>query len=755
MYQEIINNINFETYQNKENPFESSFLETNTPKRNYYCTDEKYTGQYSLSETRVGINVEFFGSGKTQKAINHYKETKQNIIIVNPTRSLINDVSNRFQKENIPMKSHLYLNKLKQLGNYSGCINTTLESMIHIDFQLHRDTIFIFDEFSTILNQCFSSINNSRRDRMLQALKRIFTHHKVEVFDALLNESDYNLICDLVGRKDEISVISNRNYMPPRREIYNYNSLGTVQEKIKSLLKNPSENVLVLCDVVKESNVILSMLDYLNDSEKINLCRDTRESLLSAQTIDKLVQDNKPRILAISPTGFVGLNISTRHFTHVILIAMNKAIKDYRLYIQAIHRERDYSIPLHIYSQREDEILSIKKTTESILEETNRRERALNMLFPAIISKEGIWETREDYKPFKTYIAENRALYEINRKTGVANYIISYYSSFKQEDGLQWYFVNHVDKQTDRFKPPAGVIETKEEKKERLKKIELIDKEVYENLKIERSERDLTKEEESLMAKFELSEKLNIDYTSLDRQDKINAVYDFTVNSNHINKIANRILAFTTPDNELYVNEKIDNELKGVSLNPSSMLLEKVLVKNVLKEFKDREFTKLDLTDSLIQNLSLATGKDFGLRWNEKFLKTSTYKEILSKTGGLSSLALDYAKEIAGGNNATIMTVYKYEFDLVKTKEITRWNKSHGTNYNVNGFPKSKKLGKLIIEKQSKFLKKIQAKYIVSNVDALSDVLINWGIKIEQVSKSGDIRKYKLNTTLLETFVII
>lgn len=711
-------------------------LESFQKKSSSFIIADRYTSDWYFQEERIGINTEFFGSGKTQKAINHYKRTEQKIIIINPTRSLISDVTARFKSDDIQIKNHLTLSKENiNIDDWDYSINITLESLPNIDFSKHTETMFIFDEFSTIMNQLFSSINRDRRDSMLECLRHLFRHHKIQVFDALLKDREYDLIKELAGDEKDIGVFGNNYYIPPKRKIFGYTSHGRIQKEIKDVMQDENNNVLLLCDTVRESKTIIDMLDFVEDTSKVNLCSETRQDILNDCSINDFVVKHKPRFMAISPTGFVGLNINEKHFTHVFIIAVNNKIKDWRMYIQAIHRERNYTTPLHIYSSIEEIPIDMKTDSTEIKADIKKRQDKLNNLLPKFINKDGHWITRNEYLPFFDYLVESDVCRNKNKIIGVTRYIIDFYNKYIDEKtGKRIFWIDWVNETEEKIKPKKSSIETKDEKRQRLCDIELISKIDFDKLKNEQSGRDLTTEEKQKMNKFTLSENLCVGYTGIDTLERVNAIYDFSVNENLVYRISKNILAFNTPDVELISNERLDYENQGVSIRPRSQFLEKKFIEKILAEFREKEFDKHDISTELIDDLEVVTGLDFGVRFNDKIINTRHFRELKRKTG-LTSLALDYAKQISSGNRDTIIELYKEEIgDLVA--------KISSSNTFLDSFK----------AKVDRFIRQKVENFTVSHVKILASILKNWAISIENTAQKRTGRLYKLNTEIFDIY---
>ena len=93
-----------------------------------FRTGQRFISEYEF-EKRVNIFITYFGSGKTQLAINEFRRTNQKFVFVTLTRALLNDTIGRLREEGIEVKSHMEVNEESDLFYYENNLLTCLESL--------------------------------------------------------------------------------------------------------------------------------------------------------------------------------------------------------------------------------------------------------------------------------------------------------------------------------------------------------------------------------------------------------------------------------------------------------------------------------------------------------------------------------------------------------------------------------------------------------------------------------------------------
>ena len=714
-----------------------------------FRTEERFISKYEF-EKRVNIFITYFGSGKTQLAISEFIRTKQKFVFVTLTRALLNDTIGRYREEGIEIKSHLEVNEESDLFYYENNLLTCLESLHKIDFSKHKDSIFIFDEFSSLLTQFQSRINNERRVKILEAFKFIFSNCKVAIFDALLEEFDLDFIYNYIENKDDVSIVDNTDYIPPKREVTFIYSKGKFDKQIKE----EKRKILLMTATKSYGNELIEEIKE-QGKNTIILSRDTREELLKENTVNSLIQSEEIDLLAITPTGFVGLNIQEK-FDAIYLCLDNHAMTDYRVFIQAIHRLRDFTIPVYIHCKDLAYNPTLELDYENILRDYDKGNRNLSALCRDVLNKEGFWDSRPEYKHYEVFLAKKQAWINQNVNEGIYSFIESFYKKYN----------NPIRKiyEAEDLEKKSVIRESREEKRERLKAIKLLDKIEFDKLKRKQASKDLTQEESDSMEKYRLAERLGIGLTDINREELVNSIYDKTVNEEKIDSITNRIQACKDLDSSLE-REKNHYQYSGVDLFPRSLTIECKLISDFIERYKGKFFDKTDISETLIKNLEAATGKNRSIQFESVIIQKDCYKKLLGREDR-NSLLIDDCKAIAEGSLETIERLFKKENDLIlhdyfeklmqsKDKGLERV-KSRSSNpktieKNIAKFEKDffQKVRAKLAKKKDSLIKSIISDFKISNIDILSEILSNYGISLDK-KKSHGVRSYKLNLELFD-----
>ena len=724
---------------------------------------------------RIIVNKSFYGAGKTYSIINECKLYGTKFVVIQPTRSLICDTKETMNKEGIDSKTHLDLIKKNIFESYIENLITTLESLIKKDPCELKDFLFVFDEFVTILNQIHSHIDNSIREKIYDYLIYIFKNCRVLVYDTGIEDHEIELIMSLsgesMGSKDFL-IIENTYYQIPEREVTIFKNENSFDLKIKESIQS-NHSIYLPCDNVSYSEKLSKELNEIGIKNLDSLTSESRAEILKENTIDSHIENNDLNYLSISPTGFSGLNIRDK-FDSIYLKCFG-VINDYRGYTQSIHRERNFGIPLNINCKRINYDPFLKTDYNEILKESEKQSSRGNFYMEKRLNKEGFYSFPEKYKPFLVFLAKREAYLNKQKLDGIENFLINFYKKYNIKVKLN-------SEEAEKPVKEKEQTSSREEKRALLKSIELIDKIEYSKLKLKRSYEDLTKEETAKLETFELSEKLNISYTGIERKEVLNSVYDFSVNENRLNGLAERISILHKSDFELYEKEKNDYLSSGIVLKPKSLLLEKKLLLDLL-QYRDRDFSKLDFDSSIIEEIGIITGTNPGELHNDSYLNRESVKEVFYRTGDLSK-TLDICSKISKGDIETIESFYKDKLERIEEKEnislkeklakidtipdfieskITTFINKKGqerkrTVKEKNNIEKKRELRKEAEEvsrvrkqiKKNSFILDIQFKFSISPIDSISDFLKNWGISLEETSKSGNKRTYRMNLTLFD-----
>lgn len=715
-----------------------------------FRTGERFISSYEF-EQRVNIFITYFGSGKTQLAINEFRRTNQKFVFVTLTRALLNDTIGRYREEGIEIKSHLEVNEESDLFYYENNLLTCLESLPKIDFSKYKDAIFIFDEFSSLLTQFQSRINNERRVKILESFKFIFSNCKVAIFDALLEKFDLDFIYKYIEDKEEVSIVDNtKDYIPPKRDVTFIYSKGKFDKQIK-------EEVRKILLMTATKNYGNELVDELKEQGKntVILSRDTREELLKDNTVNSLIQSEEIDLLAITPTGFVGLNIQEK-FDAIYLCLDNHAMTDYRVFIQAIHRLRDFTVPVYIHCKDLAFNPTLELDYENILRDYDKANRNLSALCRDVLNKEGFWDSRPEYKHYEVFLAKKQAWINQNTNEGIYSFIESFYKKYN----------NPIRKiyEAEDLEKKSVIRENREEKRERLKSIKLLDKIEFDKLKRKQASKDLTQEESDSIEKYKLAERLGIGLTDINREELVNSIYDKTVNEEKIDSITNRIQACKDLDSSLE-REKNHYQYAGVDLFPKSLTIECKLISEFIERYRGKYFDKTDISETLITNLESATGKNRSLQFESVIIQKDCYKKLVGM-GIKDSLLIDYCKAIAEGDIETINAVFGNEISesLNEIFEKAMQSKDKGLERvksrsknpktiekNIAKFEKDffQELKGKLAKKKDSLIKKYITDFKISPIDILSEILSNYGISLDK-KKSHGVRSYKLNLELFD-----
>ncbi|HNM05455.1 MAG TPA: hypothetical protein PKK05_21250 [Leptospiraceae bacterium] len=725
-----------------------------------FRTDEKYISHYEL-EKRVMVNIAYFGSGKTQSVINHIKRTGQKIVFVHPTRALISDCISRLRQAGIEIKSHLELNQESALFDYDGNLEITLESLSKIDFSKYKDALFVFDEFVSIMNQMYSGYNSDRVQDMAKVLKHIFQNCKVCVFDSLIQSFEIDFIYALSGENPgaDIEILSNEFLTIKKRPLFRTEDKGFFEKNLIEAVKSGAR-ILFLTDDKSYSEFITSQIE---DSAEVDtdsgtvsiLSRDTRSELLDGRTIADFIREKKPKLLSVTPTGFVGLDIPEGSFDMVYMYGGNFGIRDYRIYIQALHRLRDYSAPAVFYSNKGTYDPMLLTSADSILVKRAESNNKLNDKIFYDLGKDGFWKPKEEYSAFENLSAELEAYQNRTAKIGLAQYISDFFS---ERFGFETSVLREKSESLER----PSLKERTEEKKNRLKAVKLIDKQEYDSLRRNQAGRDLNKEETALVQKYEIAEKFSIGHTDIQRNEKVNLIIDYTANPDKMRVIAENFEWLKNSDSVNYEKEKADYEkTSGIGQTAKSKTLETMLLKKILSSLDGKEFGKTDIPMSLIYELETVTGRQFTASYNDAILDRKCFADLKGRLQ-YDALALDYAKSISEGDENIIREVFKSDimkiFDAEMGKLDKRKKRIQSRSQNPGVIQKheeeaSKKAAEAIRKRVSKFIQSKRNDFAVSPLSILSDWLSNYGISLEKGRKSGSAneRKYSLNLSLFHT----
>ena len=707
-----------------------------------FRTAERYISKYEF-EARVNIIIAFYGSGKTESIINHYKRTKQTFVFVCPRRSLVNDVCARFRKEGIEVYTHTELNEKGILPFYTGNIITTLESLTKIELHNHKESFFIFDETATILKQMFSRIDDERQLAMMSSLQAIIRKCQCAFFDANLDENEIDLIYTIAGKphsKDDFSILTNDNYQPPKRHVKFFINDGYYQETFLKLVEK-KRKILVMSDnkgYANESDYLLKQ----DGIKSIVLSADTRKDILDNNTIREFIEEEQPQVLFVTPTGYVGLDIPDNYFDEIFTYSDNVGITDYREYLQADYRCRNFELPIYDYTKPIERDITLKIDWLDILADMQKEKAEFNRIAKTYIDEELYKAVEPRFQPFEVYLAKIQADINVNLKKGLSAYKREYYKRLG-------YSIEFVTNEGNKVQIES-IKETPEEKRERLKALPLIDKKEFDELRKKQAYTDLTLKEKDLVSQYKLAENCQIGLTDVTRKEKLNKIYDYSVNEETLARMSERISAIIQPG----IQKEIDNNVKkGIVFNHESVFLECEVFKKLYPTIKDKDFSKMDIDPELVKQIQVLRKHSASFEFRENILSTKGFNDLM-KNGVMESLAIEYAYHIVNGDKETIFAIYKDKFEEIRQKSLLGLEREIERIKTRSENPKTieKNIGKAISEanynadnKCKKFIKQIQSDFTVSPIKIVSNFLSYFGIKLKEVDKAK-YRTYRIDS---------
>jgi len=173
----------------------------------------------------------------------------------------------------------------------------------------------------------------------------------------------------------------------------------------------------------------------------------------------------------------------------------------------------------------------------------------------------------------------------------------------------------------------------------------------------------LTLEEKSIKSKYELAENLKIGLTDINRKEKVDKIYDYSVNDETLSNLSKRISAVIHPD----IQAEIDaNTKRGIIFKHQSIFLECEVFKKLYGDIKDKEFTKADIHTEIINDIQILRKHSESFEFRDQILKTKGFNDLM-QIGIQESIAIEYAYSIASGDIDTIFSldIYKRQSEKI------------------------------------------------------------------------------------------
>lgn len=365
-----------------------------------------------LYKSSLVVINSFYGSGKTHKIINEIIDSNKPFIFVSVRVQLLRQVVSRCKSNNL--ECELYLDVKDSIGynKYNSSICITPDSLHHLKHYDFSGFIVIFDECVTMLNK-FDSFSIKQIGIIKQAistsystffLDKNFREFHLEYLTSIAScERRYvdgmyhypiylDVSSDTISPMDNMTDIReigklpvNDSYVSPieylrmckhgkKRSITEYVYLETILNKIKTDIVN-EKNIIVYCDRKKLSNEISEICKF-NNVKYLLVNGDTSKNL-DLSNIDSYIKENDIKVLIYTNSLSVGVSIEIeRHFTKIYAIVQflsngkkeSEIITGYEEIEQALHRYRNFNVPIHIYIKQINKTpITIEKLTSKVL----------------------------------------------------------------------------------------------------------------------------------------------------------------------------------------------------------------------------------------------------------------------------------------------------------------------------------------------------------------------------------------------------
>lgn len=363
-----------------------------------------------IIKSKLTILQSFYGVGKTKQIINELIEIKKQFVFVSVRVQLLKQITKRCQDNGLECKLYLDV-KDKTFGgytNYNGSICITPDSLHNLGHYKLNEYVVIFDEAVTMLNkfdaftndqinfikktivECYSCVfmDANFQDfhidyitKVSRCEKRLVDgvyHHpifidvKYNIYDKqkeyykLLKERkvelkiaektlDYDFCLDLKRIKACKRNVKKTEKYNVMRTVTEYIHVETLLNEIKNDIIN-DRKIIVYCDTKKDSNIIENICRQANKNSL--LVNGDTSNKLDLSDIDSKIIDDKIQVLIYTNSLSVGTSINIkRYFTKVYAIVKflinntgrSEIITGYEEVEQALHRYRDFRIPIHIY----------------------------------------------------------------------------------------------------------------------------------------------------------------------------------------------------------------------------------------------------------------------------------------------------------------------------------------------------------------------------------------------------------------------
>lgn len=400
----------------------NNFISPEALERNTFHTYEPKLTPYTI-EHKLEFWYSFFGTGKTHAIEENMKD--RTLLFLSPRQLLAKEAEVRLQIQNYQV-----LKETELYRTYSSSQATTLESVpiANLHSYGNPNTLLVVDEFITVMNQLASSINDKRRKQILDALQFLINKAgNTAILDANLRDIDYAFLLHFTKTSD-YQIIKN-SYVPEKKRPVDWHvSKESLESEFVKKIRT-GEKIFLLSDTKKRCDYY-EELCYRNKVKALNMNSETKHKYEDDFIrINQILEKEKPQVFILSPTGFTGISIELENYFQNIFCDFSGNTCDPYQLTQALHRERNYSIPASIFVNN-----YLRKNANTnwhtIYKEKKEQMKKLNDFSMQSLNKDGFWEVDEKYEAWFIYRSQNEA--DLNRiyKMGVATWFKDYISKF-------------------------------------------------------------------------------------------------------------------------------------------------------------------------------------------------------------------------------------------------------------------------------------------------------------------------------------
>ncbi|MCB1155905.1 MAG: hypothetical protein KDK45_00270 [Leptospiraceae bacterium] len=589
--------------------------------RNTFNTYEEKLNTYTI-ERKFEAFDSFFGTGKTHTILANMQD--RNLLLGTPRQMLAKEAEGRLDIQNYQV--------LKETGlhnSFSSSQVTTLESILQANLASYGNekTLFVLDEFVTAMNQLDSNINDGRRKQVLDTLQFIMDKAgNTVILDANLRDIDCAFILSFTGIRD--FQITKNSYVPEKKRPVDWHlSRESLEADFIHRIKK-KEHIFLLSDTKKRCDYYEEIC-YRNNVKALNLNSQTKHKYEDDFTrLNQLIQKEEPQVFILSPTGFTGVSIELENYFQRIFCDFSGNTCDPYQLTQALHRERNYSIPASIFvtnHKREN----VKTNWHDIYKDVNERMGKLNSYSLLKLNEQGFWEINKNYEAWFIYRAQNQADINSIYKIGVAEWFKTYISPFCDIQACKD-IPEHIKK---AMLKRNRIIDKRKRthRKERLVITKLVSEKEYNEIRNKEKSHIISLEELDKKEKYELATSFNIQQ----KQD-VDSLYDLSLDTSYLLRISKRIKALSNPI-ESFLDEKKEWDTGVIKLRIQSNTLSGLVFSKILKLIGDKDFSNRDLKElfkhEFLDELSTVTGKNYHKIILDNLKTKSNYRKLLEIYG--------------------------------------------------------------------------------------------------------------------------